>query len=82
MNNTIIPTAEELIKTESNLMIDDWEVVEKLMIKFAELHCKEQLTAIKENVSLTDCTREHESCCNSTVDLLTIENTYSLSNIK
>jgi len=78
--------AEELIREKSNLMIDDWEIVEELMIEFAKYHVEEQKKSIKKTIEkplldsydiyLTDDWAE-ETTGNGLID-----DAYPLENIK
>lgn len=45
--------AEELIKQESNFMLDDYEEIENLMIKFAKYHVELALRAAVINAKLS-----------------------------
>jgi len=84
-----LPTAEEFLKENSVVGMIDLMV--PLMTEFAILHCKAQLEAVLENLSMIqECgSKSRETCnavrCNScwrVVDTDSIINAYNLNNIK
>ena len=74
-------TTENLLKTESNFFIDDYEEISDLMVKFAKHHVDQTLISASENAAVrikcNNCSEYHDN----EVDKDSILNSYPLTNI-
>lgn len=84
-----LPTAEEFLK--KNGVVGMIDLMVPLMVEFAVLHCKVQLDAILENLSMIqECGSKSRETCNAircngcwrVVDTDSIINAYNLNDIK